>query len=167
MARVKRVEDIDYVREQILATVKQFRETPVDAAKLDQVRKRLRYESALRMDNSDAIAGVLAQYRGPETHARNHERPLRSIRETHAGRHPAGRDQVPGRERPDHRHAHRSGRRQVKRACPAHPRAGCALAPLQAQMRAITLPSKSPLVNFRIVFTTGAASDPGDKPGLA
>jgi zinc protease len=43
----------------------------------------------------------------------------------------------------------------------------CALAPLQAQMRAILLPSKSPLVNFRIVFTTGAASDPGDKPGLA
>jgi len=35
------------------------------------VRKRLRYESALRMDNSDAIAGVLAQYvalkRTPET----------------------------------------------------------------------------------------------------
>ena len=43
----------------------------------------------------------------------------------------------------------------------------CALAPLQAQMRAVLLPSKSPLVNFRIVFTTGAASDPGDKPGLA
>jgi zinc protease len=61
-ARVKRVEDVDYVRDQILATVEQFRDTPVDAAKLDQVRKRLRYESALRMDNSDAIAGILAQY---------------------------------------------------------------------------------------------------------
>ena len=54
-ARVKRAEDIDYVRDQILATVQQFRDTPVDPAKLDQVRKRLRYESALRMDNSDAI----------------------------------------------------------------------------------------------------------------
>jgi zinc protease len=43
----------------------------------------------------------------------------------------------------------------------------CALAPSQAQMRAILLPSKSPLVNFRIVFTVGAANDPGDKPGLA
>jgi zinc protease len=61
-ARVKRAEDIDYVRDQILATVEQFRDTPVDAAKLDQVRKRLRYESALRMDNSDAIAAILAQY---------------------------------------------------------------------------------------------------------
>jgi zinc protease len=71
IARVKRVEDLDYVRDQILATVEQFRKTPVDAAKLDQVRKRLRYESALRMDNSDAIASILAQYvalkRTPET----------------------------------------------------------------------------------------------------
>jgi zinc protease len=36
-----------------------------------------------------------------------------------------------------------------------------------AQIRLIALPDKSPLVNFRIVFTTGAASDPSDKPGLA
>jgi zinc protease len=36
-----------------------------------------------------------------------------------------------------------------------------------AQIRVIALPGKSPLVNLRIVFTTGAASDPGDKPGLA
>jgi zinc protease len=36
-----------------------------------------------------------------------------------------------------------------------------------AQIRLIGLPGKSPLVNFRIVFTTGAASDPEDKPGLA
>jgi zinc protease len=36
-----------------------------------------------------------------------------------------------------------------------------------AQMRTVTLPSKSPLVNVRIVFTTGAMMDPADKPGLA
>jgi zinc protease len=36
-----------------------------------------------------------------------------------------------------------------------------------AQMRTVTLPSKSPLVNIRIVFTTGAMVDPADKPGLA
>jgi zinc protease len=62
VARVKKAEDVDYVRDQILATVKQFQEQPVDAAKLDQVRKRMRYELALRMDNSDAIAQILAQY---------------------------------------------------------------------------------------------------------
>ncbi|MBZ5633958.1 MAG: insulinase family protein [Acidobacteriia bacterium] len=34
-------------------------------------------------------------------------------------------------------------------------------------MRTVTLPSKSLLVNVRIVFATGAMMDPADKPGLA
>ena len=36
-----------------------------------------------------------------------------------------------------------------------------------AQTRIVELPAKSPLVTFRIVFTTGAAADPADAPGLA
>jgi len=36
-----------------------------------------------------------------------------------------------------------------------------------AQIRVVALPGKDPLVSFRIVFLTGAASDPPDKPGLA
>ncbi len=59
------------MQEQILATVKQFREKPVDAARLDAVRKHLRYSAALAMQSSDAIAGMLARYislrRTPET----------------------------------------------------------------------------------------------------
>ena len=38
---------------------------------------------------------------------------------------------------------------------------------LQAQPRVVELPGKSPLVTIRLVFTTGAVSDPADKPGLA
>jgi zinc protease len=70
-ARVKKVEDMDYVRDQILETVKQFQDKPVDAARLDTVRKRLRYQLALSMDNSDTIASILSSYvslkRTPET----------------------------------------------------------------------------------------------------
>ena len=36
-----------------------------------------------------------------------------------------------------------------------------------AQARVVALPGDSPLVSFRIVFLTGAASDPPAKPGLA
>lgn len=36
-----------------------------------------------------------------------------------------------------------------------------------AQIRTVARPSQSPLVTFRIVFTTGAAADPPGKPGLA
>jgi zinc protease len=70
-ARVKKVEDLDYVRERMLETVKAFQEKPVDAARLDTVRKRLRYQVALSMDNSDTIAQILSNYialkRTPET----------------------------------------------------------------------------------------------------
>ncbi len=36
-----------------------------------------------------------------------------------------------------------------------------------AQMRTVTLPDKSPVITLRVVFTTGAAFDPADKPGVA
>ena len=42
-----------------------------------------------------------------------------------------------------------------------------AAAMASAQIRVVQYPSKSPLVTFRIVFTTGAAADPPEKPGLA
>ena len=71
IARVKKVEDMDYVRQQILDAVKAFQEKPVDPARLDTVRKRLRYQVALSMDNSDTIAQILSYYialkRTPET----------------------------------------------------------------------------------------------------
>jgi len=71
LARVKKPEDVDYVRDQTLAAVQEFRDKPVDDARLDTVRKHLRYELALRMDNSDTIARIVAGYvalrRSPET----------------------------------------------------------------------------------------------------
>lgn len=46
--------------------------------------------------------------------------------------------------------------------------AGLALASIAfAQMRTVTLASKSPVVTFRVVFTTGAAADPDHTPGIA
>jgi zinc protease len=42
-----------------------------------------------------------------------------------------------------------------------------AAAGLFAQERVLTLPGRSPLVTFRIVFLTGAAAGPADKAGLA
>lgn len=40
-------------------------------------------------------------------------------------------------------------------------------AAIHAEPRVVELASKSPLVTIRFVFTTGAASDPADKPGAA
>jgi zinc protease len=62
MARVKKAEDMDYVRGQILATIATFQQKPVDAARLENVKKHLRYSAALRMNSSDAIASLLSHY---------------------------------------------------------------------------------------------------------
>lgn len=71
MARIRKPEDIEYVRDAMLGAIRGFCEKPPDAARLDAVRRHLRYALALRMDSSDAIAGILAGYIGlrrtPET----------------------------------------------------------------------------------------------------
>jgi zinc protease len=64
MTRVKDRKDIDYVRDQILATFKRFAEETVDQAKLDATRSRIRYSFALRMNSSSAIASAVAPYIG-------------------------------------------------------------------------------------------------------
>lgn len=63
-ARVKDAKDMDYVRQQIVDTYRRFAKEPVPQAKLDSTRSRLRYQFALAMDSSEAIAGSLAGYIG-------------------------------------------------------------------------------------------------------
>ena len=63
-AKVKDVKDSDYVRQQILETYKRYATEPVAQARLDSTRSRLRYEFALAMNSSEAIANSLAEYIG-------------------------------------------------------------------------------------------------------
>jgi zinc protease len=71
LARVKNPKDINYVRDQILATFKRYTTELIPAPQLDATRSRLRYSFALAMDSSDAIASTLAPFislrRSPET----------------------------------------------------------------------------------------------------
>jgi len=62
LARVKKSEDMKDVQEQILSTINGFKDTLVPAEKLDAVKKRLRYEFALGMNNSEAIARTVAHF---------------------------------------------------------------------------------------------------------
>ena len=69
--RVKDEKDLDYVRNEVLATYKRFTTELIPQDKLDATRSRLRYSFALSLDSSAAIAGTLASYIGlrgtPET----------------------------------------------------------------------------------------------------
>jgi len=63
-AKLKDVKDTDYVRRQILETYQRFAKEAVPRDKLDSTRSRLRYQFALGMNSSEAIAGALASYIG-------------------------------------------------------------------------------------------------------
>jgi zinc protease len=71
MARVKNPADMDAVVRQIAATAQDFAVKPVDADKLEALKEHLRYEFALGLNNSEAIAETVAQFvalrRTPET----------------------------------------------------------------------------------------------------
>jgi zinc protease len=70
-ARVKSPSDVNYVRDQILATFKKYSDELIEQPKLDATRSRMRYGFAIAMDSSEAIASALAPYislrRTPET----------------------------------------------------------------------------------------------------
>ena len=70
-ARVKKEADVDSVKQDVLATFDRFKQKPVEAERLEAVKKHLRYGFALSMNNSEAIASTLARYvalrRTPET----------------------------------------------------------------------------------------------------
>jgi zinc protease len=71
LARVKDPKDVDYVRDQILATFKRYSTELIPQDELAATRSRLRYSFAMAMDSSNAIASTLAPFvslrRSPET----------------------------------------------------------------------------------------------------
>ncbi len=76
-ARVKKDADIDGVRDAMVATADGFKDQLVPAARLEAVKKHLRYSFALRLNNSEAVAQTAARYvelrRTPETVNRLYE----------------------------------------------------------------------------------------------
>ena len=68
---IKNAADLPSIQQQIIAAAEAFASQPVDAKKLDALKQHLRYEFALQLNNSESIAGTVAQYvalrRTPET----------------------------------------------------------------------------------------------------
>jgi zinc protease len=56
--------DLDYVEAQILAEIESLKTTPIPADELAAVKSHLRYQFALSMNSTSAIAGTLAHYLG-------------------------------------------------------------------------------------------------------
>ncbi|HWB97279.1 MAG TPA: pitrilysin family protein [Bryobacteraceae bacterium] len=71
LARIKKPGDLEYVRGQVLDTVRRYRDQAVPGERLEAVKKHLRYSFSLRLDNSETVASTAAHYvalrRTPDT----------------------------------------------------------------------------------------------------
>lgn len=59
---VKKVEDIPYVRDEIYRTLEEFKTKPVDAKKLEDLKRRNKYGFLMGLDTPDHVAGGLARF---------------------------------------------------------------------------------------------------------
>ena len=59
--RVKKEDDVRYVRDRVLATIESFTNTPVEKESLDAVRQHLRYGFSLSLNNTEAIATAVSR----------------------------------------------------------------------------------------------------------
>lgn len=70
-AQIKDEKDLNYVRDEILKTYKQYTKELIAQKLLDETRSRLRYGFVMGMNSNDSIASALAQYialrRSPDT----------------------------------------------------------------------------------------------------
>ena len=61
-ARVKKIEDSVYVRDEILKVFRKAAAEPVDARRLEEAKSNARYSFARRLDNTETIAATLARF---------------------------------------------------------------------------------------------------------
>jgi zinc protease len=61
-AKVKKLEDVDAVRDEIYQTLEAFKTKPVAGQTLDDVKRRERYAFVMEMDTPDKVAGELARF---------------------------------------------------------------------------------------------------------
>ena len=166
-ARVKDLNDVWYVRDEILKTFAKLRTEIVSAKKLDDIKNNLKYSFANRMDNSEriasAIVGYVARTRDPETINRVY-RLYDSITpeniKVKANQYFTDKGLVvvslSKESLPDIENKYGSIDDIVKANLKTPPK-----------IESVLMPGESPIINFRILFNVGAALDPKGKEGLA
>ena len=180
MARVPNVGDLGYVRDKILSTCESLQTQSVSVGQLEEVKSSLKYSFASALDSStgiaDSLAGYIASTRTPasintlyQTYDSVTAEDVQSVARRYFR--PAGRTictLVHG-DKPDLGPIKLS-KMQVGAIATADLQPAATLsvdATAEDPSPAVLIPSRSPLVSFRILFGTGAMHDPKGKEGLA
>ena len=167
LARLKNIEDIWYVRDEILKTFASLRVENVPDQKVRDIRAHLKYSFANRLNNSSAIAsalvGYMARTRDPET--------INRVYRLY--------DQVNGSTIKAMANKYFIDKRLVvttlaSGSAPKNEAPAGAIDVLvesgmekPAEIQSVLLPGSSPIINIRILFNVGPARDPKGKAGLA
>ena len=163
-ARVKNAADTPYVRDAILRAFAEARATPPSAQRLADARSNARYGLLRTLDNTEAIAGLLARFVRFE---RSYDT-LNQLFRVYESLTPADLHAAAQRYFTD------AGLVQTtlsKEALPAPIQALPALAtfdaPAAARVNPIVVRSVVPQLNVKLQFKVGSAHDPKGKEGMA
>ena len=61
-ASVKKKDDLQYIKDEVMKTLEMIKTTPVDEKILNEAKSNIKYSIAMRLDNPGAIANSLAAY---------------------------------------------------------------------------------------------------------
>jgi zinc protease len=186
-ARVKKLEDAVYVRDQILRTVARARTELVDAQRLADAKSNLRYAFLRSMDNTETIAATLARFVRYERSFNT----LNQVYRLYDALTPEDLRAAAQRYMTDNRMVVTTLSREAMPATMAAlPRIGsfaaaaatdgsdggaATIAPPRrvsagrplANVPIVRIPSALPQLNIKLLFTIGSAYDPDGKEGLA
>ncbi|MBI3578289.1 MAG: insulinase family protein [Ignavibacteriales bacterium] len=59
---VKKVDEINYIRDEVYKTLEEFKSKPVDEKKLNNLKKRNKYDFLMGLDTPDKVAGGMARF---------------------------------------------------------------------------------------------------------
>jgi zinc protease len=186
LARVKKAEDVPYVRDEILRTFAAAAAAPPDARRVADAKSAGRYGFLRRLDNTEAIASTLARFvryrRSYETvnqvyrtydkvtpadiqaAARKYFVDAGLVQTTLSkGPLPAAAETIPALASL----APAAAAVAPAATAPPAPPAPAAPAGPVAELRTVVLPSKLPQLNVKLLFRAGSAHDPVGREGLA
>lgn len=165
-AQVKEAGDTALVRDTILKGLLTFSRVPVSSRELDDAKSKMRYGLAMALDNTEDIAAVLASYTHYERRGDTINRLFRSLDSVT----PSDVQRVAQRLFTDKNLVISAlAQEGLPNALAAIPSLN-SLAPQAASARDVKFTvqrSELPLLNIKLLFKSGSASDPEGKEGLA